>query len=191
MDKTRRTCPWPLPINRFPDFAPESRLMGAAPTRFATSPRLSVPSSGSSARNVEIVTEHVIGPTPLTGWRKGGRHRRRSQSPFLRIPCRILPHRANRQPPPRGGACTKGTALETCVFSHSVRKPQAASPTWPSSLSVMWLRREPNNLSKPPISPSMRVNPREHPCKTRPFAVRIKPDFSDEFSVRIFTRMMT
>ena len=91
----------------------------------------------------------------------------------------------------RGGGRTKGTAIANCLFSHSVRKPQAASPTWPSSLSVMWLRREPNNLSKPPISPSMRVNPREHPCKTRPFAVRIKPDFSDEFSVRIFTRMMT
>ena len=55
---------------------------------------------------------------------------------------------------------------------------------------VMWLRREPNNRSKPPISPSMSVNPREHPGQTRPFTVRIKLDFSDEFSVRIFTRMM-
>jgi hypothetical protein len=55
---------------------------------------------------------------------------------------------------------------------------------------MMWLRRVPNNLSKPPISPSMSVNPREHPGKTRPSAVRIKPDFPDEFSVRIFTRMM-
>jgi hypothetical protein len=53
---------------------------------------------------------------------------------------------------------------------------------------VMWLRREPNNRSKPPISLSISVNPREHSGKTRPFAVRIKPDFSDEFSVRIYQR---
>ena len=122
--------------------------------------------------------------------RKGDRHRGRSQSPFLPDPLPNSSAPGKSTTTAERGARTKGTAFETCVFSHSVRKPQAASQRSHHRSRVMWLRREPNNRSKPPISPSMSINPREHPGQTRPFAIRIKPDFSDEFSVRIFTRMM-
>ena len=62
MYSVRRIPERPPEVFRLPVILPESLLMGATPTSFATSFRLSVPSSGSSAMIVLTVT----GPTPFT-----------------------------------------------------------------------------------------------------------------------------
>ena len=82
----------------------------------------------------------------------------------------------------RHGSEGRGTEFNQSVLTRSLTtvvwsKPLAASPTLPSSLCVMWRRREPNNCSNPTNLPSFRVSQRESPSEFCDFYALIIPDF--------------
>lgn len=76
MNNTLRTWGRPPKMVRLPRIVPESRLIGATPTRALTSRPFNSPSSGTSARSVRIVDTRAGCATALAKWRAQAVERR-------------------------------------------------------------------------------------------------------------------
>ena len=79
MYSTLRTSAWPPAMARCPRMTPESRLIGATPTKAARLRRSVRPSSGRSAIRVRA----VIGPTPGTEVSKSSAARQAGEPALL------------------------------------------------------------------------------------------------------------
>ena len=96
------------------------------------------------------------------------------------------PHAANSGEAERGGEFNRSNrprSVTTVVWS----KPPAASQRSHHRSCVMWLRREPNNRSKPTHLKSFSATQHKSPSESKNFPVLIQPNFLMVFFGLIFS----